>query len=719
MARPGQQRLASAVGEAIQHQSMLVAEAGTGTGKTYAYLVPALLCGGRVLISTGTRNLQDQLFARDLPRVREALGVSANVALLKGRSNYVCRYHLKRHLAEGRFARRADIVDLRRIELFSKVSLTGDRGALTGVAEDAPAWAMATSTRDNCLGQECPDFDQCFVYKARQQAQDADIIVVNHHLFCADLALKDEGISELLPTVSAVIFDEAHQLPEVATQFFGSAVSTRQLVEFGRDVLRCGLADARDQTDWTELAARIEQAVRDWRLQAGPPARLDSQAARRMPELLQAIGDAHAEITAAGEVLAQAAVRSKDLARCALRANELAHRLGDWLTRVVDESTARRVPDGAAEPSGSSRLSGSSAALSESSGLPGSAGSVGASGLSGSSGSVGASGLSADSGSVRSPGSEGSPGPSAGGDAGLVVEGRILWADVGQSGCTLHATPLSVAEAFTRHREQRPRAWVFLSATLAIGGSLDFFSRSLGLEGARTMIVDSPFDYQHQALLYVPQGLGDPLSRDYAERLAQAVWPLIVANGGRAFVLCTTLRMVERLAELLARRIAADAPSLLLLRQGEGTRGELLDRFREHPAPVLVGSASFWEGVDVQGAQLSLVIIDKLPFAPPDDPIVRARSEAVRRAGYDPFRRLHLPATAMALKQGAGRLIRSETDRGLLVVCDARLADKPYGRSMLRSLPPFRRTRSADDALRFVSGDDAPAADPADAQRQN
>jgi len=284
-----------------------------------------------------------------------------------------------------------------------------------------------------------------------------------------------------------------------------------------------------------------------------------------------------------------------------------------------------------------------------------------------------------------------------------VVEGRILWADVSQSGCTLHATPLSVAQAFTRHREQRPRAWVFLSATLAIGGSLDFFSRSLGLDGARTMIVDSPFDYQTQALLYVPQGLGDPLSRDYADRLAQAVWPLIVANGGRAFVLCTTLRMVDRLAELLARRIAAEDSALLLLRQGQGTRGELLDRFREHPAPVLVGSASFWEGVDVQGAQLSLVIIDKLPFAPPDDPIVRARSEAVRHAGQDPFRRLHLPATAMVLKQGAGRLIRSETDRGLLVVCDARLAEKPYGRSMLKSLPPFRRTRSAQQALDFLN----------------
>ncbi len=618
--REGQLELALAIAEAIETHGALIAEAGTGTGKTFAYLVPALLAGGRVMIATGTRTLQDQLHERDLPEVRAALGVDVRVALLKGRANYVCHYHLARNLADGRFARREDVATLQRIRLFAEISPTGDRAAAPGVPEDSPVWAMATSTRENCLGQECPEQGRCFVFKARQAAQQADIVIVNHHLFCADLALRDEGVSELLPTTNALIFDEAHQLPDVATQFFGRALSSRQLVEFARDCLRAGLAEARDAGDWSTLAQALEQSVRELRLALGAPGRRDRDALARCEGLVPALERCAAAIAALGAVLEPAAPRGREVGRCAVRAAETTSRLAEWRAQLDEQASA----DG------------------------------------------------------------------------------VIWSEASQVGFTLHCTPLSVAEPFRRHRDARPCAWIFLSATLSVGADLGHFARSLGFEDAEQRLWQSPFDYAHQALLWVPDGLGDPASADFPRRLVDAVWPALVANGGRAFVLCTTLRAVDRVSALLAERMRSEAPEMTLLVQGSAARGELLERFRAARSPVLVGSASFWEGVDVPGQQLSLVVIDKLPFAPPDDPILRARVEAMRRAGGDPFRELQLPEAAMALKQGAGRLIRSERDRGLLVVCDERLATRAYGRLLVRSLPPFRRTRSADEAIGFV-----------------
>jgi len=647
VARHGQVEMARAIAETIEQAGTLIAEAGTGTGKTFAYLVPALLAGARVLISTGTRNLQDQLFSRDLPEVLRALGVHADVALLKGRANYVCRHHLRRNLEEGRFARREDIADLRRIERFAAVSASGDRAALPGVAEDAPAWSMATSTRENCLGQDCAEYGRCFVFKARQEALRADVIVVNHHLFCADLALRDEGVADLLPTTEALIFDEAHQLPEVATQFFGTAVSTRRLIDFSRDLLRAGLAEARDAADWTEIARRIEQGTRALRLAAGTPGRLDVRTVRARPEFVTAIRDCRGTLDAARAALAQAAERGKELQRCALRAQELVALIDRWVDAA--ERRLDRVEND----------------------------------------------------------------PSADGDADEDAE-VVIWAEVHAAGVTLNATPLSVAATFRRHVAARPRAWVFVSATLAVSGEFDHFAKAMGVVDARRLVWDSPFDFASQALLYVPRSVGEPSGPDFADRVFRECWPLIRANRGRAFVLCTTLRMVDLLAERFAGGIAADASDLGLLVQGRASRAELIERFREHPAPLLVGSASFWEGVDVPGRQLSLVVIDKLPFAPPDEPVLRARIDAARRAGEEPFRTMQLPAAAMALKQGAGRLIRSERDRGLLVVCDARLAERAYGRLLLRSLPPFRRTRSLEEALAFVAPDgDASAPDEA------
>ncbi|GAA4405328.1 ATP-dependent DNA helicase [Quisquiliibacterium transsilvanicum] len=662
--RDGQLGLADAVAQAIDARSALVAEAGTGTGKTFSYLVPALLSGARVLISTGTRNLQDQLFHRDLPELARLLDVRVDTALLKGRANYVCWHHLQRNLSEGRFARREDIADLHRIQRFAVVSQSGDRSDFPGVAEEAPAWTMATSTRENCLGQDCPELARCFVFKARQAAQRAEVVVVNHHLFCADLALRDEGVADLLPTADALIFDEAHQLPAVATAFFGMSVSTRRILDFARDLLRAGLAEARDGADWTALSRGIEQALRELRLHAGTVGRMEGREALGHAPFVQAIDGCSRAIAAAGAALERAAERGKEVQRCALRATELCSQLQAWLDAAAGAVTADAANAANAEAA--------------------------------------TAGAASPDPVPDAPAVDGQPAA-----AGGTIEGpTVTWVEVHGASVTLHATPLSVAPVFRRHLSARPRAWVFLSATLAVGGAFGHFVSAMGLEEARQLVWESPFDYANQALLYVPQGIGLPAGADFAARVASAIRPLLAANGGRAFVLCTTLRMVDQLAGLLDTAQSSDGSALELLVQGRASRAELLDRFRVARAPVLIGSASFWEGVDVPGRQLSLVIIDKLPFAPPDDPVLRARIDAARRAGADPFRTLQLPAAAMALKQGAGRLIRSEEDRGVLVVCDARLAEKSYGRTLLRSLPPFRRTRAPDEVLGFIEGID-------------
>ena len=622
--REGQQKLAQAVAQAIADRSTLVAEAGTGIGKTFAYLVPTLLSGGMVLVSTGTRTLQDQLFKRDLPRVAEALNTGARLALLKGRANYVCRYHLRRNLEEGRFDRREDIAVLRRIDRFAALSRSGDRSEAPGIAEDLPVWSKATSTRENCLGQECPDFQDCFVFKARQAAQQADVVVVNHHLLCADLALRDEGVADLLPTAQAVILDEAHQLPETATQFFGRSVSSRQLTDLARDAMRAGLAEAPDAADWIELARALELSLKPWRLAAPFSGRIDRERLASDADFQEATAQTVRALLTLRESLQVAAERGRDLARAAVRASELEREMTGWLRALAGEA-----PDSAAEEA-------------------------------------------------------------------------VLWADVGASSIALHATPLSLADAFQRHRETSPRAWVFVSATLAVAGDFSHFTSLMGLADARCESWESPFDTWEQAALYVPEGVGDPSSPGFADQVTRAVWPLIAANQGRAFVLCTSLRMVEAMAERVRLLASSAVNPIEVLVQGTGPRNALLAQFRAATNPVLIGSASFWEGVDVVGEQLSLVIIDKLPFAPPDDPVLKARSDALRRVGGDPFGAIQLPAAAMALKQGAGRLIRSEADSGLLVICDERLVSRGYGRRLRASLPVMPLTRSADEALAWI-----------------
>ncbi len=613
--------MARAVAQAISTQSTLLAEAGTGTGKTFAYLVPALIWGGKVIVSTGTRNLQDQLFLRDIPVVRKALNAPVSIALLKGRANYVCHFHLDRTLQNGRLTAREDVGYLREIGRFIKTTRSGDKSELSRVPENASVWNLVTSTRDNCAGAECKHYQDCFVMKARRDAQQADVVVVNHHLFFADVALKDTGVAELLPTANTIIFDEAHQLPDTATLFFGETVSTTQLMELCRDVLAEGLAHARDGADWGALVSGVEKAVRDLRLSFPVEgAKLAYQQIAESSAFFPALAHLKAMLTHLVEILATQAERAETIEQCRARAAELGLMLDRWNLSEASE-----------------------------------------------------------------------------GD-----QAEVLWVEAFSQALQLHRTPLSIAPIFNKQREGAPRAWIFTSATLAAKNDFSHFTSQMGLELATAKSWPSPFDYARQALLYVPADLPDPSSIAYTDAVIDAALPVIEAAGGRAFLLCTTLRAVRRASERLRELFAERQLPWPLLVQGELGRNELLERFRSAGNAVLVGSQSFWEGVDVRGDALSVVIIDKLPFAPPDDPVLAARIAAMERRGQNGFMQHQLPEAIISLKQGAGRLIRDEHDRGVLMICDPRLISKPYGRRIWQSLPPFARTRDLKDVQNFL-----------------
>ncbi|HGF4013827.1 TPA: ATP-dependent DNA helicase [Burkholderia cenocepacia] len=609
----------------------LIVEAGTGTGKTYAYLVPAMLWGGKVIVSTGTKHLQDQLFQRDIPTVRNALAVPVSVAMLKGRANYLCHYYLQRTADNGRLPSRQDTAYLQEIVRFAKITKSGDKAELASVPENAPVWSMVTSTRDNCLGQECPHYKECFVMQARREAQQADIVVVNHHLFFADIMLRDTGMAELLPNANTIIFDEAHQLPETATLFFGETLSTTQILELARDTVAEGLSHARDAVEWVKLGGDLERAARDLRL-----AFANDQIVRMS---LAQLGDDHpmfgaldaldAALDALASALASQAERAESLGACLRRARELQDLLAGWVAPGAAEAAAQA----------DAAVAGDNAAT------------------------------------------DGDPNE------------KVRWVEVFAHTVQLHETPLSVAPIFAKQRAGVPRAWVFTSATLSVRGDFTHYAAQMGLSSRRSMTLASPFDYQSQGLLYVPRNLPQPSSPAFTDAVFDAALPAIEASGGGVFMLCTTLRAVDRIASKLRDVIEARGWNTPLLVQGDASRTELLDRFRAYGNAILVGSQSFWEGVDVRGDALSLVVIDKLPFAPPDDPVLAARLDALTKKGLSPFAVHQLPQAVITLKQGAGRLIRAETDRGVLMICDMRLVDKPYGRRIWQSLPPFKRTR--------------------------
>jgi ATP-dependent DNA helicase DinG len=622
--RQQQLEMALAIETAIQENKQLVAEAGTGTGKTFAYLVPALLSGGKVIVSTGTKTLQDQLFHRDLPAVRDALKVPVTVEMLKGRANYVCHFHLERSANEGRFVSREDANYVHVIRNFVENSKTGDKAELIEVPENATIWPSVTSTRDNCMGQECNFYKDCFVMDARKRALAADVVVVNHHLFFADVMLRDEGVSELLPSANTVIFDEAHQLPEVAGLFFGEDVSTSQLLELARDAEAEYITTAKDCPALQEAANALEKSVRDFRLVfAYEGSRMPVQKALALKGFDSAYTEMQAKLQALTNVLETQAPRDPALENCWQRGAGLMVQLQRWL---------------AAE------------------------------------------------------------------NANLV-----RWVEVFTQSVQLHATPLSVAEGFGKQLNASPRAWIFTSATLAVKSDFSHYIGQMGLSNANTGYWESPFDYGKQALFYVPENMPEPNSPGYSAAVAAVALPVIQASGGRAFVLCTSLRAMREIHALFKEAFEQNGIEYPLMMQGESSRSELLERFRKRGNAVLVGSQSFWEGVDVRGEALSCVIIDKLPFAPPDDPVLAARIDKMNEEGKNAFMEYQLPYAVITLKQGAGRLIRDEADSGVLMICDPRLISKPYGRRIWQSLPPFKRTRFLADVQVFFENINADA----------
>ena len=598
--RPEQAAMSAAVGRALALSEPLIVEAGTGTGKTFAYLVPALLSGRSVIISTGTRTLQDQLFHRDVPLLAKALGLPVKVALLKGRANYLCRHRLDLTLQQGSLlgGERGVARLLARVSRWAATTRSGDLAELTDLPEQSSVWPMITSTRDNCLGQECPQFSRCHVVDARRNAQAAEIVVVNHHLLLADLALKDEGFGDLLPGAQAVILDEAHQVPDIAAQFFGQTWSVRQVQFLLRDVVAELTAAAVRAPGITGELAIVEARLDDLRgrVPGGAGryewANLPESFMEVLSDLEAALGDLAKELENLGA--------GPGTANCARRAQLLAASLGA-LGSVPEESGLR-------------------------------------------------------------------------------------WAEAAANGLSLHFTPFEIADRLRAYVEARPCAWVFTSATLAIGNDFSHFAARIGLADARTLYIESPFDYRDQARIYLPRGMPEPQHPDFAAKFIAAVAPLLEASGGRAFLLYTSYRgLAEGVAALEAR---FPQPPFPVLVQGQAPREALLNRFRELGNAVLLATGSFWEGVDVKGEALSIVAIDKLPFAAPDDPLLKARLEGIRRRGGNPFAEYQLPQAVLSLKQGVGRLIRDFGDFGVIVLGDPRLKTKGYGRVFLQALPP-------------------------------
>lgn len=605
--------MSDAVAEAIREKRILMVEAGTGTGKTYAYLAPALLSGEKVIVSTGTRNLQDQLFHRDLPTILKALGVSVRTALLKGRANYLCPYRLQIHLEDGRFSSKQTVHELQRVAEWAPTTSSGDIAELSDLPEDASVWPLVTSTADNCLGQECPLIEECPLARARKKASEADLVVVNHHLFFADIAIKEEGFGELLPDATAIIFDEAHQLPEVASMFFGESISSRQLMELAQDSVGEMLMTAGEMRAILDAATQLENRVADMRLVFGEESRKgiwsEVSGLEKMPAAIEGIRLALAHLSSCLEA---ASARSKGL--------ENAHRRAEDLIVQFEKLT------------------------------------------------------------------------------GETPENQVHWFETFKKGFVLQWTPLDVAKPFRDMVSSRKSSWVFTSATLAVHEDFRHFSGQLGLNDLETMQLPSPFAYEKQALFYVPRGLPDTSDPRYTQAVLEASLPVLKASRGRAFVLFTSHRALKEAAEWYRGRL--EYP---LFVQGSMAKAELLKRFREHGNGILLGTGSFWEGVDVRGEALSCVIIDKLPFASPGEPVVAARIDAYKARGRNPFVSYQLPGAIIAMKQGAGRLIRDEDDTGVLMVCDPRLVGRPYGQLFLQSLPPMRRTRSLGEVQDFFA----------------
>lgn len=607
--RAGQQQLAEAILDTIQNEGRLIAEAGTGIGKTFAYLVPLIMSGVKALVSTGTRHLQDQLYFKDLPVVVKALDVSINLALLKGRANYLCVHRLN-NAEHMEFMNKDTRMELFQVKEWARHTEAGDIAELDSVPEDARVWSMVTSTTDNCLGSECPQYEECHVVKARRKAQQADIVVVNHHLLLSDMALKEEGFGELLPEVEAFVIDEAHQLADVASNFFGQSVSSRQIMLLANDVIAEQMADAPDMADLRSLAQELIEAGKAMRLAFGVETSKDAWPKIMFkPSIKSALDALLGKFEELNVQLELAADRGKGLENCYQRSLQI-------LARLTQFQQKR--------------------------------------------------------------------------------EETIDWYETYTKSFILHQTPLDLSERFQQQMQSYDAAWIMTSATLQVGGAFEHFASRLGMEEYQQGIWQSPFDYQHRSLLYLPEDLPEPSDARYTQQLMQKMLPVIAASEARTFLLFTSYRAMNEAFEFLRQRI-----NYPIFVQGEKPKHQLLSAFKEAGKAVLLGTSSFWEGVDVRGDALTCVMIDKLPFASPGDPVLQARMDLIRQNGGNPFMDFQLPTAVISLKQGAGRLIRGQQDYGVLVIGDPRVMSKRYGKTFIKSLPEMPVTQSLQAVEQF------------------
>lgn len=611
--RKAQLEMAQAVGKAVKFATPVVVEAGTGTGKTFAYLVPALLSGKKTIVSTGSKNLQDQLFNRDLPTIQKALKYKGKIALLKGRANYLCLERLDQVTAMGVLGDKSVLADLKKVSKWQNSTKTGDLSECITIAEDSPILPQLVSTTESCLGSDCPHFKDCYVVQARRKAMEADVVVVNHHLFCADMAVKETGFGELIPEAELVIFDEAHQLPDIASQYFGQSLSSRQLFDICKDTNIVYRTELKDVAQLGKASDHLTKVVQDFRLLMGGEGQIRGNLRDmfRDKKVVDGLVKVAENIDFLSEVVKKSLGRSETLDKIFERLAEVKVQL----KKLMDTT----------------------------------------------------------------------------------VIGYCYWYEANGRSFGLHITPLTVSDKFGEQLKNQQIGWVFTSATLEVGGTFDHFCQRLGIENAEQLVLQSPFDYHNQSLLCVPRYLPDTNKSHTLTALGQLLKPVIEANKGRCFLLCTSYYMMRGLADFLREH-----SSLNVLLQGETSKSRLLEKFVKEDNAVLVATQSFWEGIDVRGDDLSLVIIDKLPFTSPDEPLLKARMEDCKLQGGDPFNDIQIPEAVITLKQGVGRLIRDVTDRGVVIICDSRLVMRNYGQTFLKSLPPSKRTRDLNSVIQFL-----------------
>ena len=615
--RAEQVEMAKSVSNAIKDKESLVIEAGTGVGKTFAYLYPSLLKGGRVVISTATKNLQDQLFFNDIPKIREALKISVKVNILKGRANYICKLRMENTNQEGMFFNKNDAKYLHLIKAFSDNSDSGEVSEISKIPENSAIWPMVTSTKENCLGQDCEFYKNCFLVKARKEALESEVLIVNHHLFFADFVLKDAELSEILPKANTVIFDEAHQVPLVASFFLGEFISSSQIINLIQDCQQSFIKYPDTIKILDSLAKDLQENIFELKVLISPSSvRLNINKLQDYDAFKETYKTLIAKLDLLETILSKHAEDNAESQRLFDRATELTIKLNSWLKRDNQND--------------------------------------------------------------------------------------IYWLEVFARTIQFNATPISVAEQFNKFQKKADSAWIFTSATLSINGSFDHFTSLLGLKKSRTQYLQSPFNYSENAFLYVPKEIPDPKDELFNLVLVKKALPLIRAAKGRAFILATSLKSMEEIGALLKDEFEKNKIDYPVITQGEGPKNDLLNQFKKHGNAVLIGSLSFWEGIDVRGSTLSLVIIDKLPFQSPGDPVFESKIKLLTEEGANAFMSMQLPEAIIRLKQGVGRLIRDDHDKGVMVICDRRIIEKSYGMKIWKSLPSFKRTRSESAVINFL-----------------